>query len=168
ALGPRVGKHMPALKAALAAADGAALLRELETHGCVTIEAEGEQFGLGPEEIHVALEAKPGFAAASGPPGVVVLRTVLTQELVEEGLYREVLNRVQLLRKELELEYTGRIRLWLDGDAGLLAVVRPRRAALARETLATEVSVGVRLAEPGELRELEIDGRPLVLGLVRV
>jgi isoleucyl-tRNA synthetase len=87
---------------------------------------------------------------------------------LEEGLYREVLNRVQLLRKELELEYTGRIRLWVDGDAGLLAAVRPRAEELARETLATEVAIGVRLAEPGELRELEIDDRPLVLGLVRV
>jgi isoleucyl-tRNA synthetase len=143
-------------------------LRELETHRRVSIEAEGEPFVLGAEEITVALEAKTGFAAASGPAGVVVLRTVLTPELLEEGLYREVLNRVQLLRKELELEYTGRIRLWLDGDAGLLAAVRPRVEELARETLASEVHVGVRLGEPGETRELEIDGRPLVLGLVRV
>jgi isoleucyl-tRNA synthetase len=165
ALGPRVGKRMPAVKAALAAADGAALLRELETHRCVTIEADGERFILGPEEITVTLEAKPGFAAASGPGGVVVLRTVLTPELLEEGLYREVLNRVQLLRKELELEYTGRIRLWLDGDAELLAAVRPRVEELARETLATEVFVGMRPAQAGELRELEIDGRQLVLGL---
>jgi len=96
---------------------------------------------------------------------VVVLRTVLTPELLEEGLYREVLNRVQLLRKELELEYTGRIRLWLDGDAELLAAVRPRVEELARETLATEVFVGMRPAQAGELRELEIDGRQLVLGL---
>jgi isoleucyl-tRNA synthetase len=168
ALGPRVGKRMPAVKAALSAADGAALLRELEMHRRVSIEAEGEPFVLGPEEITVALEAKAGFAAASGPAGVVVLRTVLTPELLEEGLYRELLNRVQLLRKELELEYTGRIRLWLDGDAGLLAAVRPRVEELARETLASEIRVGVRLTEPGEVRELEIDGRPLVLGLVRV
>ncbi|HVH17097.1 MAG TPA: class I tRNA ligase family protein, partial [Myxococcota bacterium] len=110
ALGPRVGKRMPKLKAALAEADGAALLLQLDADGCVRIAVEGETLELSRDEIAVSLEARAGFAAASGPVGVVVLRTALTPALVEEGRYREVLNRVQALRKELDLEYTGRIR----------------------------------------------------------
>jgi isoleucyl-tRNA synthetase len=167
ALGPRVGRLMPAVKAALAAADGATLLHQLETHGSVILEAGGERFPLGPEEIAVSLEAKPGFAAASGASGVVVLRTMLTPELVEEGLYREVLNRVQTLRKELDLEYTGRIRLTLDGSAKLLDAVRPRADALARETLALEVAVGAAAPAGAETRDVEIDGERLRIGLRR-
>ncbi len=165
ALGPRVGRHMPAVKAALAGADGAALLRELEARGEVTLEAGGERFALGPDEIAVAVEAKEGFAAATGGAGVVVLRTTLTQELLEEGLFREVLNRVQSFRKELDLEYTGRIRLTLSGDERLVAAVRPRTEELARETLALEVGLDQEPPAGAQVRELEIDGAPLRLGL---
>jgi isoleucyl-tRNA synthetase len=165
ALGPRVGKHMPAVKAALAAADGAALLRDLETSGHVTIEAGGERFALGPEEIAVAVEAKEGFAAATGAAGVVVLHTTLTPELVEEGLFREVLNRVQSLRKELDLEYTGRIQLSLAGDARVLGAVRPRLGELARETLAVDVQLEQEPASGAHAREVDIDGALVRLGL---
>jgi isoleucyl-tRNA synthetase len=165
ALGPRVGKHMPAVKATLAAADGAALLREMESQGSVTIEAGGERFALGPEEIAVALEAREGFAAASGRVGVVVLHTTLTPALVEEGLFREVLSRVQTLRKDLDLEYTGRIRLTLAGAPHLIAAVRPRTETLARETLALDVALDAEPVAGAHRRELEIDGEGLVVGL---
>jgi isoleucyl-tRNA synthetase len=166
ALGPRVGRRMPALKAALAAADGAALLRTRDAEGAVSIEVEGERLRLGPDEIEVALEAKPGFSAASGRAGVVVLRTALDPALVEEGLFREVLNRVQAFRKELDLEYTGRIRLTLAGHPELLAAVRPRAEALGRETLAVEVRVGAEPPPGAASSEVAIDGRELRLGLV--
>src|SRR5262249_48750441 len=160
ALGPRVGKRMPKLKAALASADGAALLRELETDGRVRIAVEGETLELSRDEIAVSLEARAGFAAAAGPVGVVVLRTALNSALLEEGRYREVLNRVQTLRKELDLEYTGRIRLTLRGSPALLDAVRPRVAELARETLADDVALGAAPPARADGREVAIDGGP--------
>jgi isoleucyl-tRNA synthetase len=87
---------------------------------------------------------------------------------VDEGLYREVLNRVQGFRKELDLEYTGRIRLSLAGAERLLAAVRPRVDALARETLATEVKLGAAPAGDARVSEASIDGEELVLGLTLV
>ena len=132
------------------------------------IEAGGERFSLGPEEIAVAVEAKEGFAAASGRAGVVVLHTTLTPELLEEGIYREVLNRVQAFRKELDLEYTGRIRLSLAGDPAVLDAVRPRVEALARETLAESVTLDREPAEGARSREAEIDGAALRLGVTPV
>jgi isoleucyl-tRNA synthetase len=166
ALGPKVGKRMPKLKAALAGADGSALLRELEAEGRVRLDVEGEAIELGPEEIAVSLEARPGFAAAAGGAGVVVLRTTLTEALVEEGLFREVLNRVQGFRKELDLEYAGRIRLTLDGADRLLAAVRPRADALGRETLAVDVQVGAPPAAGAHVHEATIEGESLRLGLL--
>jgi len=168
ALGPRVGRRMPALKAALAAADGAALLQQLESEGRVALELDGETLALGPDEIAVSVEAREGFAAASGGAGVVVLHTRLTPALLEEGLFREVLNRVQTLRKELDLEYTDRIRLWLDGAARLRPVLEPRQDRLAAEALATEVTLGPPPAEGAALRELEVDGAALRIGLARL
>jgi isoleucyl-tRNA synthetase len=167
ALGPRVGKRMPKLKAALAEADGGALLRALEVDGSVTIVVDGDPIALDGSEIAVDLEAREGFAAAAGNAGVVVLRTALTPELLAEGLFREVLNRVQGFRKELDLEYTGRIRLSLDGSPRLIDAVRPRVEDLGRETLAVEVALGVAPEEGAHVLEATIDGEALVLGLSR-
>jgi isoleucyl-tRNA synthetase len=168
ALGPRVGRHMPQLKAALAEADGAALLRELATEGRVRVAADGDEIELGPDEIAVSLEAREGFAAAAGGAGVVVLCTTLTPELVNEGLFREVLNRVQTFRKELDLEYTGRIRLTLAGSSKLIDAVRPYAEELGRETLAVEVSLDTPASEEAHVSQVIIDGESLILGFTLV
>ena len=165
ALGPKIGKRMPALKAALATADGAALLRQLEAEGRCTLLVEGSELALSAEEIAVSLEALPGFASASGGVGVVVLRTQLNDALVAEGLFREVLNRVQTLRKELDLEYTGRISLTLAGAPELLAAVRPRVAELEREALAVRVALAAAPALGAHAHEATIDGFALTIGL---
>jgi isoleucyl-tRNA synthetase len=99
---------------------------------------------------------------------VVVLRTTLTDALIEEGRYREVLNRVQTLRKELDLEYTGRIRLTLSGAAPLLDAVRPRVDELAREVLAVDVALGAEPPAGAHARDVTIDGDALRIGLVLV
>jgi isoleucyl-tRNA synthetase len=168
ALGPRLGKRMPKLKAALTGADGAALLRELADEGRTRVAVDGEAIELGPDEIAVSLEAREGFAAAAGSAGVVALRTTLTPELVNEGLYREVLNRVQTFRKELDLEYTGRIRLTLAGSARLIDAVRPYVEELGRETLAVEVALDTPAGEEAHVSQATIEGEALVLGLTLV
>ncbi len=165
ALGPRVGKRMPALKKALAETDGATLLAQLEANGRVVVQIDGEELSLGPDEIGVSLRARPGFAAASGSSGVVVLSTTLTDELIAEGLFREVLNRIQTFRKELDLEYTGRIRLTLAAAPALLDAVRPRLDELSREALAVEVTLDAPPDHSDHRREVSIDGEPLTIGL---
>ena len=98
----------------------------------------------------------------------MVLRTTLSAELVEEGRYREVLNRVQTLRKELDLEYTGRIRLTLSGAAALLDAVRPRVTELARETLALDIALGAEPPAGAHARDVSIDCEALRIGLALV
>ena len=165
ALGPKLGRRMPALKAALSAVDGAALLRQLEAEGRVVVTVEGEPVSLGPDEIAVSMDARPGFSAAAGGAGVVVLSTALTPDLVEEGLFREVLNRVQTFRKELDLDFSARIRLTLAGAARILDAVRPRAEVLARETLAVDVALDASPISGAHVRDVAIDGDPLTLGL---
>ena len=72
---------------------------------------------------------------------------------------------MQTFRKELDLEYTGRIRLTVAGSEELLAAVRPRVEALAREALAVDVSVGAEPPPGAHVREVSVEGDPLVLGL---
>ena len=75
---------------------------------------------------------------------------------------------MQSFRKELDLEYTGRIRLSLAGSPTLLDAVRPRAEALGEETLAVEVVVGGDPVDGARVSEVTIDGEPLVLGLTLV
>ncbi|MBL4849907.1 MAG: isoleucine--tRNA ligase [Planctomycetes bacterium] len=167
-LAPRLRKDMPKVKAILAQADGGALLAEQEATGKITLDVEGKAIELSADEVQVALKAKDGFAAASGPKGVAVLATELTPELIEEGLYREVLRRVQDLRKQRKLDFAARVEVWVAGDEDLLAAVRPRVEHLASETLAEG---GLHLAEPAEgveRVEVQVKKRTLVLGLREV
>jgi isoleucyl-tRNA synthetase len=102
----------------------------------------GEDMVFPAEELETLVEANPGYAAAGAGVGVVVLHTELTEALVDEGLVRELLARVQGARKDLELGYTDRIRLWVDGDARVKRVTDEARELIARETLASEIHVG--------------------------
>ena len=95
----------------------------------------------------------------------MVLRTTLTPELIDEGLFREVLNRVQTFRKELDLEYTERIRLTLCGAPKLLEVVRPRIDQLCRETLAEQTALDASPVEGAQMRDVTIGEDVLTIGL---
>jgi isoleucyl-tRNA synthetase len=166
ALGPKLGKKVQLAKAALAKADASAIRAGLATDGKVTIDLEGEAVELGPEEIEVVVEAAEGFAAAGGRSGVVVLHTALTDALRDEGLGREILSRVQGVRKELDLGFTDRIRLAVDGSERTRRVAAAIRDELAEEALAIEVTIGAA-AFTGERREGPVDGEEVILTVAR-
>jgi isoleucyl-tRNA synthetase len=139
-LGPRVGKLMPKLKQAFADADGAAMLADLTANGKTELSVEGEVIELDSEDIEVRLKANEGWAAAQGSQAVVVLSTELTPELIRSGFAREVNRYVQDRRKELDLERTDRIRLWVASDSDeLKQAIEENIDYLQGETLATEV-----------------------------
>jgi isoleucyl-tRNA synthetase len=167
-LGPRLGKNMPLLKKILAQADGAALRRALLEEGKAEVEVAGEKLALGLEDVEVVVEAREGYAAAGDQTSVIVLATELTPDLVEEGIYRELLNRIQTFRKELELDYTQRIRLGIKGSRRLDTIVQKRRDHLMSETLCVELVIGASL-EGADLaeREIEIEGETAILSLAK-
>jgi isoleucyl-tRNA synthetase len=162
-LGPRVGKKMPAVKKALEGAAGNQLRASLLASGKAPIVVDGERLELELEDVEVAVQAKEGYAAAGGETAVVVLSTELTEALLEEGRYRELLNRIQTLRKDLGLEYTQRIRLAIRGSDSLMRIVQANREDLMRETLAVEVSSNVQ----GTVREVDIEGEPATIVLAK-
>ena len=139
-LGPRLGKRLPALKTALAAADAAELLARLEAEKQVTLDLPDGPVTLDGEDLQVRLQAKPGWAAAQGSHGVVVLSTELTPELLAEGLAREIIHAVQTIRKDQDLQYTDRIRVGLMTESIELRAAAEKFADYIRqETLAVEL-----------------------------
>ena len=168
-LGARVGKLMPAVKKALEGADVAALRNSLLANGEATLEVEGQPIALDNQDIEIQILEREGFAAAGDSAAVVILRTELSDELVDEGLYRDVLNRVQTLRKELGLEYTQRIDLAVSGSERVHRILESRREHFMAETLCTQLQTGTAIVEEGggERRSYDLDGEALGVSLVK-
>jgi isoleucyl-tRNA synthetase len=142
-LGPRVGRLMPAVKQALSATPGAALLTQLRDHGHVTLQLDGETLTLDRDDVEVRLQAREGWTAAQGPHVVVVLSTDLTPQLIREGYAQDLKRLIQDRRKALQCQYTDRICVGLETqDDHVWAAVEENRTYLQQETLATEIVRG--------------------------
>ncbi|XXF80384.1 isoleucine--tRNA ligase [Myxococcaceae bacterium GXIMD 01537] len=159
AMGSRLGAKLAPVRKAFDAADGASLNRELLQTGQVRLNVNGEDMTFPAEELETLVEAQPGYAAAGAGVGVVVLHTELTEALVDEGLVRELLARVQGARKDMDLGYTDRIRVWVDGDARVKRVTDEARELISRETLASEIHVGPE-GLTGQEEEFNLNGLP--------
>ena len=139
-LGPRVGKSLPAIKAALAKADGGKLLAMLKIDGKITLAIEAGEVVLDNEDIEVRLEPREGWAAAQGTGCVVVISTELTEELIGEGIAKDLIRTIQSLRKEMKCDYTARIRVGIVPKTDEVArAIEQNRDMIARETLAVEI-----------------------------
>jgi isoleucyl-tRNA synthetase len=164
-IGAKHRELVPAIKAALATADATAMRGELDAGRSALLNLEGgKHVWLTADEVKVSLKAKEGYAAAGAHHIVVVLDTHLTPELLEEGVARELVNRINGWRGDLNLKYEQRIRLALQGSAKLEAVARKFTAHICGETLATELKVGDTPAGWQTLA-VDVDGEQATLAL---
>jgi isoleucyl-tRNA synthetase len=165
-LGKRYGKRTPAVAAA-AAALTADQLRDLERGVSATLEVGGESATFEAEDVVVEREVASDWLVGSDGPYVVALDPRLTEELRGEGYAREMVNRVQRLRKEAGFQFTDRIGLWISGDGPVLDAVRSHTEYIRTETLARRLEVGSRAPAPDLEQEVAIDGHGVVVGVQR-
>ncbi|HVR09248.1 MAG TPA: DUF5915 domain-containing protein, partial [Thermoanaerobaculia bacterium] len=162
-VGPRLGKRMPLVKQALAAADGDALAAELERTGSLTLRLPGsDEIALAAGEVEVHLVEKPGMATQGDRELLVALDTHVTEELRQEGLARELVHQIQDGRKKLGLDYADRIRLLVLGGTELERLIERHRTYIQDETLTAAVE---RLDQPREPHDggglpVELPGGP--------
>ncbi len=165
-LGKRYGKRTPAIAAA-AARLGAEQLRELERGEPATLDVDGEPATFLPEDVVVERDVASEWLVASDGPYVAALDPRLDETLRQEGLAREVVNRVQRLRKEAGFVYTDRIGLWISGDGPVLEAVRGHARFIQGETLARRLELGARAPAPDLEQQVDIDGHGVVVGVQR-
>jgi len=147
---------------------GAEELGVVRAGGTVRIAVDGESHRVGGDEMEVLEEARGGWIVRSEGRYTVALDPVLTDGLRREGLARELVNRVQRLRRESGLDITDRIRLAVEGTSAVCEAVREHEAVIARETLAVAVRVGQGMDGDFEFRsEAVLDGEAAELGLSR-
>jgi isoleucyl-tRNA synthetase len=137
-LGPRIGKRVQALRAAMASVDAATAAAELSAGRPVVVQLEDGPLELASEEVELRVRAQPGFAVSRDAAEVLALDLTLDDDLVRRGLVREVIRNVQDLRKATGLEVSDWIHLYLVG----LDDLEPFFEEIGREVLARSVSTG--------------------------
>lgn len=161
--GPRFGKRMSELKAALESSDGDALAAELERTGTLSVALGGEHFELSEVEVEVRLIERAGMATQGDRGLLVALDTELTPELIDEGRAREVVHRIQTARKNADLDYADRIRVRYRTAPELERAIEAHRAWIAGETLAVVLEPG-----EGELAEAPVEELAFDFAIERV
>jgi isoleucyl-tRNA synthetase len=164
-LGPRFGKQMRQVEAAIAGLDPAALVAALRSGKPLAISVDGREHTLSSEDVLVALAPLDGYGLEREGSHAVALELALDEDLVREGRAREIVHAIQSERRSAGLEISDRIALDLAGDDQLLAAAREHERYVSGETLATSVSYGERALAHSE--GVTIDGLALQIALAR-
>ncbi|MGI6546286.1 MAG: isoleucine--tRNA ligase [Fastidiosipilaceae bacterium] len=160
-LGKLLGKNLPAVSAALGELDGRVTKNQLDADGFIEVRANGETYRLTGEQLIIESAQAEGLASQSNAKFTVALDLRLTPELIEEGFVREVISKVQNMRKDSGFEVSDRIILTFKGSATIEDVIRQNKDEIAKEVLATEV-LCEDLTE-GEGKQWNLNGEPCTL-----
>jgi isoleucyl-tRNA synthetase len=168
ALGARLGKATPRVAEAIRGV-GSPELAAFRRGEPLSVEVDGQRVELAPGDLEIVQEARGELVVEAEGGFTVALDPAITPELRREGVARELVNRIQRLRKDSGLEVSDRIRLAVSGDAEVRGAVGAHRDFIAGETLALEVEVGE--APSGDelpfVREVDLDGVGAVIGIQR-
>lgn len=157
-LGPRYPKQMKGIAAVLAGFTQAQIA-DLERNNGVALDVEGTLCTLTREDVDILSEDIPGWLVASAGKLTVALDITVTEELKNEGIARELVNRIQKLRKDSDFEVTDRISVRLEDDEFVKAAVREFKAYICGEILATDLELVKTFDE--EPQEIEVDEHTL-------
>jgi len=151
-LGPRFGPRMPAVKKAFENGTEEtykAMKDSLDAGGTCSLDIDGEVFTFTDDEVSVGMESRKGYAAASGSRIAAVLHTELTPELESEGIAREVVHNLQMLRKGEKLDYQTRINAYIKTESSTIKdAIEKHRGYIKKETLSSDVVVSKAWASP--------------------
>jgi isoleucyl-tRNA synthetase len=169
-LGPKYGSRYPRLRQAVANADAAALARRFKVPLSVELDlGDGEPpVELLPEEVEVRALAREGYAVAEEKGLIVAVDVTLTPELEREGLARDLVRRIQNLRKEAGFQLDDRIVTFCDVDDELKQVVEEWADYLKAETLSLELVPGPVPGEAARRESFKLEGHPVTLGVRKV
>ena len=162
-LGPRLGKRLGALQAALKEADAAALVAELRAAGAVTLTVGDGELRLVEDDLLVETGSPEGYQVEADSGRTVALKTAVDDALREEGLARELVHAIQLARKNADLRIEDTIRLTLSLPAVMRPLVDRHAATIKAETLASELVVGEARGDHHETARVE--GHDIGMGL---
>ena len=168
-VGPKYGKLLGGIRTYLTEVDGAKAMEELKSTGAIRFEVNGEPVELAEEDLLIETAQSTDYVSEGDNSVTVVLDIRLTDELIEEGFVREVISKVQSMRKEADFEVTDRITLYIYGNDKLTEIIGRNEEQLKTAVLATEI----RAEDPDDVlyayvKEWDINKEHVTLGVARV
>ena len=164
-LGRRFGKKINDVRQILAELDGQAAMAELNEKGTLTIQVDGQDEALEKDDLLIEAAQMEGYVSDSDHGITVVLDTNLTPELLEEGFVREIISKVQTMRKDAGFEVMDHIRVSMQDNDKVQKVIQDNEAQIKSEVLADEVSYD---GAKGFVKEWSINGEKVTLGVEKL
>ena len=164
-LGRRFGSKINALKEILAGLDGNQTMAKLDETGEITVTVDGADEVLAREDLLIEAVRKEGFVSESGHGITVVLDMNLTPELIEEGFVREIISKIQTMRKDADFEVTDHIRVYQGGNEKISKIMTEHAEQIKAEVLADEIFIGEM---KGHTTDWNMNGEAVTLGVTKV
>ncbi|HIZ43733.1 MAG TPA: isoleucine--tRNA ligase [Firmicutes bacterium] len=161
-VGPKYGKLLGQIKQALASLDGNRAMDELNEKGVLALLVGGTEVDLTRDDLLIDTAQKDGYVSEEDKDLTVVLDTNLTPELLEEGFVREIISKVQTMRKEAGFEVTDHINLYQDENEKISEILKKYTDEIKSEVLAEQISIG-KVA--GYEKDWNINGEHVMLGV---
>jgi isoleucyl-tRNA synthetase len=164
-LGPKYGKLLGAIRSYLAEVDGNAAMDALNETGELKFELDGTEVVLTKEDVLIDIAQVPGFVSESDNGIMVVLDTNLTPELLEEGMVREIISKIQTMRKEAGFEVMDHITIYQSGNDTIGALLTNKKQEICGDVLADQIITG---ETKGYVKEWNINGEQTTLGVEKI
>ncbi len=164
-VGPKYGRRLNEIRTALAELDGAAAKKELDEKETLTLPLPDGDVVLAPEDLLIETTQREGFYTLSDRGTTVALDIRLTPELIEEGYVRELVSKIQTMRKEAGFEVMDHIRVTLSGSGTVTDVALRHTDDIATDVLAVSLTVGDPV---GSVKEWDINGETVTIGVEKV
>ena len=161
-VGPKYGKLLGKIKQALSEVDGNTAMDELNEKGQLTFDFDGETVELTKDDLLIEIAQTEGFESGNDGDITVVLDTNLTPELVEEGFMREIISKIQTMRKEAGFEVMDKITVYSDGNDKIAELISKNEDTVKNDVLATEIVTG---KIDGYSKEWNINGENVTFGV---
>ena len=164
-VGPKYGKLLGGIKDALAVIDSGSAMTELRKNGCIVLDINGTSVELLEEDLLIDTAQSEEFAAQSDGRITVVLDKRLSPELIEEGFVREIVSKVQTMRKEAGFEVMDRIAIYADGNEKIAGILKNNEDAIKKDVLCDDIITG---RMDGYSKEWKINSEKVTLGVKKL
>ena len=161
-VGPKYGKLLGGIRQALTDINGTAAMNELRTNGVLKLDINGNDVELTEEDLLIETAQTEGYVSESDGETSVVLDTNLTPELIEEGFVREIISKIQTMRKEAGFEVMDKITVYADGNDKIQEVMKEHEDEIKSEVLADEMVLG---QTEGYVKEWNINKEAVNMGV---
>ena len=164
-VGPKYGKYLGGIRQTLAAIDGNAAMSELTENGVLKLTVNGDELTFTEEDLLIEMTKKEGFESLSDKGVTVVIDKNLTPALIEEGNVREIISKIQTMRKDSGFEVMDNIRIAFLGNDTVAAIAKRNEAEILDETLGTEILLDKTLAHS---KEWNINGERVTVSVEKI